>query len=44
MAVDEALASFVLLSRNEIEKFRTEIKQLRIEVEDLQDKILISAE
>lgn len=44
LAVDDALANFVLLSRNEIERFRTEIKQLRIEVEDLQDKILISAE
>ena len=44
LAIDDGLANFVLLSRNEIEKFRSEIKQLKIEVEDLQEKILISAE
>ena len=43
-AVDENLADVVLLSQNEIEKFRSEIKQLRLEVEDLQNRIEITAE
>lgn len=43
-AVDDNLADVVLLSQGEIEKFRTEIKQLRIEVDDLQSRIEITAE
>ena len=43
-AVDENLADVVLLSQDEIEKFRSEIKQLRIEVDDLQGRIEITAE
>jgi len=43
-AVDDNLADVVLLSQNEIEKFRSEIRQLRLEVDDLQSRIEITAE
>ena len=43
-AVDENLADVVMLSQSEIEKFRSEIRQLRLEVGDLQSRIEITAE
>lgn len=43
-AVDDNLADVVLVSQEEIDKFKSEIKTLRLEVEDLHTRMEIAAE